>query len=109
MINSKLNDKLKESGQLFNRYLLLVKSKDLAIPDNFQCDAEKAQIDFLMFSLDSVIRVIARHSSDSETKEQMFGQVKQIKQALENTQDQDSKLCVRKLEKVAQIWSNLCY
>ena len=109
MINRKLNDKLKESGQIFNRYLLLVNNKDLTIPDNFQRDAEKAQIDFLLFSLDSVIRLIARHGSDLETKEQMFGQVEQIQHALENTQEQDAKLCVRKLEKVADIWSNLCY
>ncbi len=109
MINSKLNEKLKESGQLFNRYLTLVKNEDLAIPESFQHDAEKAQIEFLMFSLDSAIRLIARHGTDSETKDQMFGKVKQIQQALENTKDQDTKLCVRKLEKVADIWSTLCY
>ncbi|MCJ8340916.1 MAG: hypothetical protein MJK10_20835 [Pseudomonadales bacterium] len=109
MINSKLNEKLKESGQIFNQYLELVKKPDLNIPNNFQQEAEKAQIDFLMFSLDSVVRVIARHGSDSETKNQMFGKVAQIKLALENSEEKDTKQCVHKLEKVADIWSSLCY
>ena len=109
MINSELNEQLKESGLIFNQYLSLVKNKNLNIPGSYQHDAEKAQIDFLMFSLDSVIRLIVRHSSDSDTKNQMYGEVEQLKQALESPQDKSTKLYVQKLEKAADIYSAVCH
>ena len=109
MINSELNEQLKGSGLIFNRYLALIKNKNLSIPDSYQDDAEKAQIAFLRLSMSSVLRLIARHSSDSDSQNQINGKIEQIKQALENSQDKNTKRCIHKLEKAADIYSTLCH
>lgn len=109
MINSTLNKKLHEANHIYNQYLTLINSKKSSIPDEFQADAEKAQIDFLMFSLDSVIQLLAAHAKNDESKDQIYDQVEKVREILENIDSSNPQLCVEKLEEASSIWSQLCY
>ncbi len=109
MINSTLNKKLHEANHIYNQYLALVNSKKSSIPDDFQEFAEKAQIDFLMFSLDSVIQLIATHCKNDESKDQIYTQVEKVREILDEIDSSNPRLCVKQLEQASSIWSQLCY
>lgn len=109
MISSTLNKKLHEANHIYAQYLTLINSKKPSIPDGFQADAEKAQIDFLMFSLDSVIQLIATHCNNDENKDQIYSQVEKVREILDEIDSSDPKRCVKQLEEASSIWSQLCY
>lgn len=109
MINSTLNRKLHEANNIYNQYLTLINSKKSSIPADFQADAEKAQIDFLMFSLDSVIQLIATHCKHDENKEHIYSQVEKVREILDEIDSSNPKRCVKQLEEASSIWSQLCY
>ncbi|EPJ49012.1 MAG: hypothetical protein OFPII_03410 [Osedax symbiont Rs1] len=109
MINRQLNSKLNEANHLINQYLHLVKDEGLDITGQYRKDLEKAQIAFLMFSLDSVIHLIIRYGNDDESQLQMHDKIDTIKTLLSETNSNDTKLCVKKLEEAAEVWSGLCH
>lgn len=109
MINNELNHKLQEANHIFSQYQSLINAKKSSIPDQFQADAEKAQIDFLMFSLDSVVRVILTHGKNDDNKEYIYQHIQQIRDILDKVDSSNPKLCVAKLEEASSIWSQLCH
>jgi len=107
-INSKLNTKLKQETVIFKRYMTLMNAKGLLISNGFQREAQKAQIDFLKFYLDSVARTIVKYANDTESDIVLNEQFSST-QTLIRDNNPDAELCIKKMEDTSNYWSSLCY
>jgi hypothetical protein len=107
-INPKLNTKLKQETLIFEQYLSLMSAKGLLIANDFEKEAQKAQIDFLKFYLDSVTNIIEIYASDTET-DMIFNEQFNNTQALIRDENPDTRLCIKKMEDTSSYWSSLCY
>jgi len=107
-INSKLNTKLKQETVIFEQYMSLINAKGLRISNGFQQEAQKAQIDFLKFYLDSVAQIIAKHADDTES-DIVFNEQFNSTQTLIRDENPDARLCIKKMEDTSNYWSSLCY
>jgi len=109
MQNAKFNKKLSDCREIFKQYSQLISGiKNDDIPCQFKSEVTSAQINFLMFSLNSAVLSISEYNLDFESRSHMHTNIENIQQLLSETDSSNPKQCVQQLEKAFEAWSKLC-
>ena len=109
MLNAKLNKKFHDYRDIFIQYSQLINSiNNDEIPKQFKSEITHAQINFLLFSLNSLIQSVSQYGADSQTQLLMRSNIDDIQDLLRETDSTNPQQCVKQLEKAIETWPEIC-